>query len=243
MTLVLNEIVVRHERRVRLLFTGPLAAGAFKPTLYTVSLASRAAGPSVSGAILIAGTPSAVELALGADLQEGGAYVVQAPGVPGLDGTVTVAGTSLAFLWSSGAPPANVEQPQDDLEALLYGVDLVWTGTDFGETPLGDLATVQGVENARGAVERRLSSEEDLPWRAGPYGPHARDYVDGPQKNATTLRGSILRQARIDDRVKDATATFAFEANAQGDAYFDVEVDLVGARSFAIRVPVSSRGA
>ncbi len=90
---------------------------------------------------------------------------------------------------SVGTPerrPRNVEQPEDDLDALLYGVDLVWTGTDFGETPLGDLGTVQGVENARGAVERRLASEEDLPWRAGAYGPHARDYVDGPQKNATT---------------------------------------------------------
>jgi len=241
-TIALNQLVVRHERRVRLLFTGPLATSAFAPGLYLIASASGAAGPAVVGAILIAGTPIAVELALGADLQEGASYVVQASGVPGLDGSVTPAGSSFAFRWTSGAAPTNVEQPEDDLDALLYGVDLVWTGTDFGETPLGDLATVQGVDNARGAVERRLASEEDLPWRAGAYGPHARDYVDGPQKNATTLRGSILRQARIDDRVKDASATFSFDANGDGDAYFDVDIDLIGADSFAVQVPAGSSG-
>ncbi len=92
-------------------------------------------------------------------------------------------------------------------------------------------------------MERRLASEEDLPWRGGPYGPHARDYVDGPQTNATTLRGAILRQARVDNRVKDARATFAFDADAgDGDAYFDVEIDLVGGDSFNVTVPVASSG-
>jgi hypothetical protein len=238
----MNELTVRHERRVRVLFTEPVARGAFFPGHYSLSTPAGTAGPPVVGAILIPGTPIAVELALGADLEDGGSYVLAAAGVPGLNGTVTPVGSTLAFRWSSGSPPQNVEQPQDDLDALLYGIDLVWTGTDFGETPLGDLATVQGVPNAQGAVERRLASEEDLPWREGPYGPHARAYVDGPQKNATTLRGAILRQARVDNRVKDASATFSFDTEGDGDAYFDVEVGLIGADSFTVNVPVPSSG-
>jgi hypothetical protein len=239
-TIAVNQLTVRHERRIRVLFTAPVAAGAFVPGLYSLTSAAGAGDPPVVGAILLPGAPIAVELALGADLQEGGSYVLTAVGVPGLDGSVTPEGSALAFRWSSGSPRQNVEQPEDDLDALLYGIDLVWTGTDFGETPLGDLATVQGVPNAQGAVERRLAAEEDLPWREGPYGPHARAYVDGPQKNATTLRGAILRQARVDNRVKDATASFTFDT--EGDAYFDVEIDLVGADSFSVNVPVTSSG-
>ena len=240
MTIALNQLVIRHERRIRLLFTGPVATGAFVPGLYVIVLSPTGArGPSVVGAIVVAGTPNGVELALGADLQVGTPYELRAVGVPALDGSTVPLGSALAFVWDSGAPPPNVEQPQDDLDALLYGIDLVWTGTDFGETPLGDLATIQGEENAGGAVERRLASEEDLPWRGEHYGPHARDYVDGPQGSATTLRGAILRQARVDDRVKDASAAFSFDAEGEGDAYFDVTVTLIGNAKLKTKVPVA----
>src|SRR4029077_12166453 len=154
----------------------------------------------------------------------------------------TPQGASLAFRWDSGEAQPNVELPEDDLDALLYGIDLVWTGTDFAETPLGDLATIQGSDNAKGALTRRLTAEEDLPWRPGRYGAGARDYVDGPQADATTLRGSILRQARADDRVKRVTATFSFDEQGSGDAYFDVTIALIGAESFALRGPVSGNG-
>ena len=139
--IALNQLTVRHERRVRVLFTEALGAGAFAPALYSLALGSGASGPPVVGAIVIVGTPIAVELALGADLQDGGSYVLTASGVPALDGSVTPPGSAFAFVWNSGAAPTNVELPEDDLDALLYGIDLVWTGTDFGETPLGDLAT------------------------------------------------------------------------------------------------------
>ena len=89
------------------------------------------------------------------------------------------------------------------------------------------------------ALERRLTSEEDLPWRPGRYGPAGRSFIDGPRTDATTLRGAILRQASADNRVKRITATFTFDEAGSGDAYFDVAITLLGAEDFALKLPVT----
>jgi hypothetical protein len=229
-------VVVRHERRIRIVFSSAVAAGAFSPAAYSVTALEGASAIPVVGAMLVGSASTNVELALGADLVDGVLYAVGARGVPALDGSV-LASASLSFRRFGDAHVSNLERPASDLPALLYGVDLVWTGTDFGETPLGDLDTVTGAENARGALERRFAAEEDLPWRAGRYGIGARDFIDGPTRDAATLRGAILRQAATDNRVKSTAVALSID-NEKGDAFFDVTVSLIGADDLALKVAV-----
>jgi hypothetical protein len=232
----LLSVVVRHERRLRVVFSAPVAAGAFSPAAYFITALDGPSAVPVVGALLVGSAPATVELALGADLVDGVLYAVGARGVPALDGSV-LASASMSFRRFGDAPLANLERPASDLPALLYGVDLVWTGTDFGETPLGDLDTVTGAENARGALERRFAAEEDLPWMSRRYGIGVRDFIDGPTRDAATLRGAILRQATTDDRVKSTAVTLSID-DEKGDAFFDVTVSLIGADDLALKVAV-----
>ena len=229
-------VVVRHERRIRIVFSSAVAAGAFSPAAYSVTALEGASAIPVVGAMLVGSASTNVELALGADLVDGVLYAVAARGVPALDGSV-LASALLSFRRFEDAPVANLERPASDLPALLYGVDLVWTGTDFGETPLGDLDTVTGAENARGALERRFAAEEDLPWMSRRYGIGARDFIDGPTRDAATLRGAILRQAATDARVTSTAVTLSVD-DEKGDAFFDITVDLVGGERVNLVVPL-----
>lgn len=244
MPIELSAVVVRHERRLRVLFSAPVAAGAFRASSYVLSGASQTTrAPVPVGALVVPGAPHAVELALDADLAANELYAVRADNVPAVDGSVSSPGVRLDFRLADGPAIENDERPAGDIGALLYGVDLVWRDGDFVETPLGDLAVVAGLDNVRGALSRRLSAEEDLPWRPGSYGLGARDYVDGPQQDATTLRGAILRQSAADDRVKRAKATFSFDKDGEGDAFFDVELELRGTEAvrLTVSVPTPSR--
>src|SRR5579859_7322911 len=202
MTIALTALYVKHERRVRLGFSENLAGGAFSTTLYTcVNTDGGGVDPGVESVLLVANSPNFVELQLGNDLVEGARYLVTAVGVPGIDATVTPAGTQDAFLFGSAVVPFNVEAPTSDLDALLYGTDLVHDGTDFVETPDGDLATVGGLANASGAIYRRLTGNP-LPWDPD-YSPNLRTYVDGAAAAAGQARGAIARNAQLDDRVSD----------------------------------------
>ena len=230
-------VVVRHERRIRIVFSSAVAAAAFSPAAYSVTARDGPSAVPVVGAMLVGSAPANVELALGADLVDGVLYAVGARGVPALDGSV-LASASLTFRTFGDAPVANLERPASDLPALLYGVDLVWTGTDFGETPLGDLDTVTGAENARGALERRFAADEGLPWMSRRYGIGAREFIDGPTRDAATLRGAILRQAATDDRVISTAVTLSVD-DEKGDAFFDITVDLVGGERVNLAVPLA----
>ena len=225
--MILTGAVARHERRVRLLFDRSLAPTALTLTSFYSIAGSDGQAIPVAGLVLIAGEPSALDLALGADLLEGVLYTASASGVPAQDGTVTPQGTTAPVSLGVTLSPVNTEVGSDDITELLYGVDLVWTGTDYGETPAGDLATTTGPDNVEAAIERRLTSE-GLPWD-DTYGAKPRAYVDGTPGALPSLQGTLIRETQADDRVKTATCSFvAATDSSTASATFNVDADLIG---------------
>ncbi|MGH7298100.1 MAG: hypothetical protein ACRELB_24385 [Polyangiaceae bacterium] len=217
--------VARHERRVRLVFDGALAAAAFT----TAGLYSLAGGDGttvpVAGLVGLVGMPNQLDLALGADLQVGGVYTVSASGVPAADGTTTPQGTTASVrLAAAPATPVDAEVTPQDITDLLYGVDLMWSGTDYVESSAGDLATVGGADNVQAALTRRMASE-GLPWD-DTYGAKPRRYIDGTPGALPALRGTLVAQALADDRVKTAGA--ALETVDPTTSQYDVTVTLIG---------------
>jgi len=213
-TIALNTITIRHERRIRLGFTVTLAAGAFGAAgvpLYAVtSLDGLGASPTVKKALVIADSPNFVELQLGADLVQGALYSISAVGVPGTGGSgVTPDPSALTFRVATEQDPrAALGATRDALSAFevqLYGLDLAFEGGDFAEGPDGDLATTGGVA----LVEQDLTSRllgMGLPWDAA-YGARLRDFVDGAPGALTPARARVIRELRQDDRVAKADAT------------------------------------
>jgi hypothetical protein len=220
--LSLLSAVARHERRIRLVFDGALAAGAFTSlTPYSVAGDDGSMVP-VSGAIGLLGMPNQLDLALGADLEASVIYTVGASAVPGADGSATAAGTwALVRLAAPPPSPIDAEVTPDDIEAALYGIDLGWDGQDYAETAAGDLATVGGSDNVEAALTRRFASD-GLPWD-DTYGAKPRRYIDGDAAAIAPLRGTLVRQARLDDRVKSARASLSADGSE-----FDVSVQLIG---------------
>jgi hypothetical protein len=183
----------------------------------------------ISGLVGVLGMPNEVDLALGADLVAATAYTVLASGVPALDGSATPTGTSAAVrLASRPAVPSDAEVTPDDVTELLYSVDLVWN-RDYIEDAAGDLATVTGPDNVQAALMRRFASD-GLPWD-DTYGAKPRRYIDGSPLAVPGQRGELVRQARLDDRVKAARAALSADASE-----FDVSVQLVG-DDVALSVP------
>jgi hypothetical protein len=222
--------VARHERRVRLVFDVALSPAAFTNTsLYAVAGPDGQSVP-VSGLVGLLGMSNQIDLALGTDLAAGIAYTVVATGVAAGDGTTTAAGTSATIRLSAApAVPSDAEVTPDDVTELLYGVDLVWGSDDYVEDAAGDLATVTGPDNVQAALMRRFASD-GLPWD-DTYGAKPRRYVDGSPLVVPNQRGALVRQARLDDRVKSARATFSADASE-----FDVSVRLIG-DDVALNVP------
>jgi hypothetical protein len=220
----------RHERRVRLVFDGPLTLAAFtNASLYAVNGANGGAVP-VSGLVGLVGMPNQIDLALGADLAAGVVYSVIAAGVPAVDGSKTAPGTSATVrLAAPPAVPSDAEVTPDDVSEVLYGIDLVWGAGDYLEDAAGDLAAVSGPENVKAALMRRFASD-GLPWD-DTYGAKPRRYIDGSPLVVPGQRGALVRQARFDDRVKAARATLSADASE-----FDVSVKLIG-DDVALNVP------
>lgn len=222
MAIAFASLIVRHERRLRLLFTNTVDTGAFVTSLYTVtSEDDSGVSPDVRAVFAVSDAPNAIELSLSEDLASGGAYAVKAVGVPAIDASVTpdVPGERFVFGVPSGRP--NEEVSQDDISALLYGVDLAHNGEIFLETNEGDLATTTGVQNVRDAREREGLSEP-LAWDPD-YGAGAREYVDGPTPLLSTLQGRLVATCLRDDRVKKATAEAA-AAVVDGDGEVTIRV-------------------
>ena len=215
-------VLFRGDRRIRLIFTGALASGAFTSTgPYAVASADGAgASPiSVVAVFAILGTPNAVELAIDSDLSGGLQYTIMCTGVPSADlSSFTGSITSEVGLSVASAP--NTEPAQNDYERLLYGVDLMHDGTDFVEDPTGDLAELSGPDNWQSAMEWRMGSY-GLPWNPG-YGPEPDQYVDAPQTYQLPLAGSLLAQARLDDRTAQASVDLA--SDTTGDFYFNLKI-------------------
>lgn len=212
MTIFLQSVVVKHEQRIRLVFTNTLAGGAFglSPVLYTVTNQDgRGPSPLVSTAMIVTGSPAVVELALSTPLAEGALYKVFAEAVPAVDASVTAADTNESFRYGTVPVETNVENTVSDRQLLLFGIDLLWDGLDFRETARGDLERIGGTANVTKALHRGLNAS-GLP-HAPQWGAFAREYVDSPVGAAGTLSGSVLTQALRDPRVKSARIAFTVE--------------------------------
>jgi hypothetical protein len=238
MAITLTGIVVRHERRLRLVFSSPLGSGAFNPNPYALtSLDAKALAPAVRAALIVADNSANVELTLGGDLVPGAAYRVTCTAVPALDGLSSYTGTgpfSLGFAQSEAD-----KEVQNELDAVIYGRDLWWDGQDLREGIDGDLALVTGSDNVHDALTRRLASGPLL--YDSTYSPRLRDFVDGPATGLGSVKGAILSSLRLDDRVKGVKVDVRFDDANSATAWVDVSVTLVGDQALAdISVPLTT---
>lgn len=230
MAIELTGIVVKHERRVRLVFSAPLAAAAFgtpAPAAYVIDNEDGAGpSPGVDAAIIVAGANTNVELALDSDLATGGLYRVRAIGIPAQDASVSTSASDQRFRFGIPSTTTNEEPKVSEGDLLLYGRDIVWGGVDYLETAEGDLATTEGPQNAIGALDRRMRGAP-LPW-APLYSPRAREFVDAPLPTIAALRGRLETQAQRDDRFKGVVAKLIVDDEEPSDSYFEVTPTLIG---------------
>jgi len=197
----------RGTRRIRILWTGALASGAFTTSLYGVSNTDgTGASPiSVVAVFSIASAPNACELAINADLTSGAAYQVTFSSVPGADGS-HFSGSLNGNVGLTLVSPPNTEIEATDADLIIFSRDLLFQNGDFIEAAGGDLMTITGRPNWLGAAQRRINSD-GLPWD-DTYGAHPDDYVDAPQAYSTAFAGRIVAQATADDRTKSADVQF-----------------------------------
>jgi hypothetical protein len=214
----------RGTRRVRTIFTGALASGAFTSTsYYAITADDGGANPmNVLAVFAIANTPNAVEFAVDSDLTQGALYTVGFTAVPGADAS-TFTGTVDSRVALALTQLANVEPETQDIDPALYGRDLSFLG-DYLEDPSGDLLTTTGRKNWIGAIGRRIASD-GLKWDPT-YGPDTDQAVEGPAVLAPAFAGSLVAQARLDDRTKQATVSLTQAPN--DPAGFMFAVRLVG---------------
>jgi hypothetical protein len=212
-SILLSLVTIRTETRILLLFTNALGAGAFgvpAPAYYSVTNDDgRGPSPIVRGAYLVPGNPNVVELALSEPIVKGALYTYTAEGVPATDLSVTPPGSSAELRWGLTEARQNVEPAVRDKERLLYGVDLLWNGTDYQESATGDLDRIEGTANVTKALNRGVESSE-LPWDPT-YGAKAREFVDSPSTVAGTLKGSVSRQLLSDPRVKGIKVSYEIQ--------------------------------
>lgn len=196
-------VAIRHERRVRLVFSNALASGAFGapcPTFYSiVSLDGRGIAPALKAALIVPGSTNVVELVLASDLVPDALYEISAVGVPAVDLSVTPGGSTLQARFGRTFSHPNREPIRADRERLLYGSDLIWNGTDFEEAPNGDLARISGTANVTKALYHAIETA-GLAWDPN-WGAGARDFVDSPSLEAGSLRGTVTEQILRDPRV------------------------------------------
>lgn len=209
MAISLQAVDIRHERRIRLVFTNTLAGGAFgvpAPVYYSViNIDGRGPDPGVKAALIVSGSTNVVELALEQPIVKGALYTVRADAVPAIDASVTPVDTTLDVRWGLTEKKLNVEPFVRERDELLYFIDLLWTGTDFQENAAGDLDRVTGTANVTKAIQRGAEAS-GLPWDPS-WGGFAREYVDSPSAVSGTLKGSITAQILRDPRVRSVKVT------------------------------------
>lgn len=220
----LISVDVRHEKRVRLLFSNNLAIGAFVPGLYVIDCPSgQATAPLVVATLIVPGSPNVVELSFSIPMVQGVAYSVSAVGVPASDASVTGASSVQMFNYGAKVEKHYVEPALRDRERLLYGADIIFDGNDFVETPGGDLERIEGKANVTKAVWRGVESPplpHDPTW-----GVYAREYVDSPTAASMPLKGALIAQVMRDPRVRRATASVEVDKT---DTYIHITPVLIG---------------
>jgi hypothetical protein len=229
MALALNAVYVVHERRIRLVFSEALAAGAFTTlSCYTIlDTDGSGVSPTINAAFPIVGDAQTVELALGtADLVPGGQYTVSAIGVPAILLAPTLPPSLLPFTMATDFTTVpNQEISPADMGTILYGRDLLWNGSDLQQDVTGDLATITGNQNVQQAIRRREVSD-GLEWDMA-YGAKPRGYVDGSSLEAMSLQTALVQQAVADPRVKKCTAAIQQDAD-ETTVTFNVSITLIG---------------
>jgi hypothetical protein len=216
-------ITFRGARRIRTLFSGALAAGAFvSAALYTfTNTDGSAANPiNVVAVFAIAGKPNEVEIAVDSDLTSGALYTIGFVAVPCADLT-NYTGTYAARVGMTLAPLANSEPAASDFQLHLYGRDLLFHN-DFIEDATGDLGAVVGRPNWLGAITRRLGSQ-GLGWDRT-YGLLAEQYVDAPDPYQKGLAGQTVAQATADDRTASASVSVVQSVTDPNSWYFQLMV-------------------
>ena len=239
MTISLSSGLAKTERRVRLFFSEALGAAAFTSTShYAVTcLTVGGTSPLVLATFMVTGSPGAVELVIGSDLLVDMSYSVGAVGVPSLAGGVTPLGSAVTIELPSVKKPPAQDVPADDFLEDYYGQDLVWDGKDIVEAANGDLASVGGSDNVVAAIGRRLASD-GLPWNPD-YGAKPRRYVDGARAPLDQLRGSVISQCMVDDRVESVSVALAPESlNEPEHATFLVDLELLGGTIATVELPI-----
>lgn len=243
MTIELIGVIVKHERRVRLVFSSPLGAGAFgtpAPVEYVIdNQDGLAPSPGVAAAIIVTSATTNVELALDTDLVQGALYVITTTGIPGADASTCTAASVERFRVGVEPRRPDVEPKVLDADLLLFARDLVHTGIDYLETAEGDLATVGGIVNAQAAHRRRLLGSP-LPWAPG-YSPRARQYVDAPIAGIGGLRGVLQQQSLADDRVQSVAVRLVLDETTPEDSAFEVTPVFIGGRATgteSVAVPI-----
>lgn len=208
MTISLNNSIFRGARRIRLLFSGPLASSAFTSLSYYAVASADNTGPSpisVEAVFAIASDPNAVELAIPVDFTPGGLFLFTCTALPAADSSFFTGSIENRVGQPVVAPP-NVEPETSDYAAVLYGIDLAWNG-GLQEDTTGDLMQISGRPNWQGAMQRRMISG-GLTWDAL-YGANAEQAIDAPDAFAPALAGQFLAQARQDNRTNQATISFS----------------------------------
>lgn len=234
MTIGLSSVIVRSDRRLRLVFSQTLASGAFgvSPTFYTVTCTDgRGVSPLVVAAMAVSGSPAVVDLALGSSLVTGSSYTVSAVAVPAADLSVTPGGTLERFRYGVVDVLKNAEPIVSNRALLLYGTDFIWNGVDFQETPTGDLDRVKGTANVTMALYRATETK-GLPWDRN-WGVDAREYVDSPTGAIGTLKGALSSQLLRDPRVRSVNISIDIQTDK---TYVFVKPTLISGESIS---PVS----
>lgn len=242
MAISLLSVFVKHERRVRLLFSNSVAGGAFTSTsFYSVEeLDGAAANPGVAKAIIVASSPQTVELQLDTDLVQGARYRFSAVGVPAIDSSVTPS-PSDAYATvgrEQSAAAIGAKAATTALERTLFGVGVARDG-DWLETPDGDLDIVGGIRAATLDLQRAVIAD-GLPW-APSYGFRARQEVDGAPASLLALRGRAIALMRSDDRIVAADA--AVDLADPSAPTLELRPTWIGARGTPqapVRVPFTS---
>lgn len=210
MSILLSTVDVRHEQRVRVVFTNALASGAFGapgPSYYSIqNTDGKGVDPSILAALIVPNSPNVVELVLSVPLTRGAQYTLTAVGVPATDTTTTPADSTTGLRWGAPAVRENNEVVVSDRDRLLYGTDLLFDGVDYEETATNDLASVSGTPNVTKALNNRAVSE-GLPWKPG-HGGHLREFVDSPSTVTGTMKGSLTSQFLQDPRVRSVKVTY-----------------------------------
>lgn len=242
MAIALNNVQIRHERRVRLIFSTTLAAGAFTSVaFYTVtSVSGEATSPTVIAALTVTGSPEVVELQMGADLVRGQRYTFSAVAVPAADLSTTPDPSEVVAYYGEILPSPGLQSGGvSELDELLYGRDILFDGGDFVEDGQGDLLTISGVVSLEAAL-RRCATSNGLPW-ASEYGVHADEFVDVPIEGLLPLRGRAESAMRADDRVARVRVTIESD-NEGGTGTVAIDVTPIGAgdalRQIQVAIPL-----